>query len=431
MVASEDELTHRKAVDYWRKQLAATVVDIDIGKHNDPSSYNEAITSDQSSEWHNAMIDELESMDKNNVWELVELLNGAKPVGCKWVYKTKLDPNGNVERFKARLVAKGYTQKEGIDYQETFSPVSQKDSLRIVMALVAHFDLELHQMDVKTAFLNGELYEDVYMTQPEGFKPKGKEHLVCKLKKSTYGLKQASRQWYLKFDEVMKKHGFVMNQVDQCNYLKMSGSNFAILVIYVDDILLASNSLDMLHESKRLLSSNFDMKDLGEASYVIGIEIHRDRASGTLGLSQKAYINRVLTRYNMQHCSPLVAPVVKGDVFGTFQCPKTEVEKEQMRLIPYASVVGSIMYANVCTRPDIAYIAGMLGRYQSNPGLDHWKATKKVLRYLQGTKDYKLTYRRSDNREVIGYSGSDFAKCKDDKKSTSGYIFLLAGGPIS
>ncbi|KAD4386078.1 hypothetical protein E3N88_26248 [Mikania micrantha] len=147
----------------------------------------------------------------------------------------------------------------------------------------------------------------------------------------------------------------------------MSGSNFAILVLYVDDILLASNSLDMLHESKRLLSSNFDMKDLGEASYVIGIEIHRNRASGTLGLSQKAYINRVLTRYNMQHCSPSVAPVVKGDVFGTFQCPKTEVEKEQMRLIPYASVVGCIMYANVCTCPDIVYIAGMLGRYCHTP----------------------------------------------------------------
>ena len=139
------------------------------------------------------MIDELESMKKNDVWDLVELPNGAKPVGCKWVFKTKLDPNGNVERYKARLVAKGYTQKEGIDYQETFSPVSRKDSLRIVMALVAHFDLELHQMDVKTAFLNGDLDEDVYMKQPEGFKPEGQEQLVCKLKKSIYGLKQPSR----------------------------------------------------------------------------------------------------------------------------------------------------------------------------------------------------------------------------------------------
>ncbi|KAK9074591.1 hypothetical protein SSX86_007189 [Deinandra increscens subsp. villosa] len=285
--------------------------DLDIGKYNDPTSYNEAISSDQSSKWNEAMIDELDSMSKNNVWELVELPKGVKPIGCKWVYKTKLDPNGNIERHKARLVAKGYNRKEGIDYQETFSPVSRKDSLRIVMASVAHFDLELHQMDVKTAFLNGDLHEDVFMTQPEGFKSEGQEHLVCKLKKSIYGLKQASRQWYLKFDEVMKRNDFIKNQVDQCTYLKMSGSNFVILVLYVDDILLASNNLDLLHESKRLLSHHFDMKDLGEASYVIGIEIHRDRANGTLGLSQKAYIDRVITRYNMQHCSPSVAPVVK------------------------------------------------------------------------------------------------------------------------
>ncbi|GKA99399.1 putative zinc finger, CCHC-type containing protein [Tanacetum coccineum] len=319
-----------------------------------------------------AIEDELNSMSKNNVWELAELPKGANPVGCKWVYKTKLGPKGNVERYKARLLAKGYTQMEGIDYKETFSPVSKKDSLRIVMALVAHFDLELHQMDVKTEFLNGYLHEDVYMAQPQGFKSKGQEHLVCKLKKSIYGLKQASRQWYLEFDEVMKKHNFIKNQV-------------------------ASNNIDLLHESKRFLSRNFDMKDLGEASYVIRIEIHQDRANGKLGLSQKAYIERVLNRFNMQHCSPTVAPVIKGDVFGSHQCPKSKVEYEEMKRIHYASVVGSLTYAQVCTRPDIAYICGMLGWFQSNPGLLYWKAAKKVLRYLQGNKEYKLTYTRSDN----------------------------------
>ncbi|GJX88605.1 putative RNA-directed DNA polymerase [Tanacetum coccineum] len=348
--------------------------DFDLGKCNDPESFEDAITCDQSAHWREAMEDELNSMSKNNVWELAELPKGAKPVGCKWVYITKPDPNENVERYKARLVAKGYTQKEGVDYKETFSPVSRKDSLRIVMALVAHFDLELHQMDVKTAFLNGDLHEDVYMAQPQGFKSKGQEHLVCKLKKSIYGLKQASRQWYLKFDEVMKKHNFIKNQVDQCVYLKMSGSNFIILVLYVDDILLASNNIDLLHESKRFLSRNFDMKDLGEASYVIGIEIHRDRANGKLGLSQKAYIERVLNRFNMQHCSPTVALVIKGDVFGSHQYPKTKVEYEEMKKIPYASIVGSLTYAQVCTRPDIAYICGMLGVFQSNPSLLHWES---------------------------------------------------------
>nr|GEY49023.1 putative zinc finger, CCHC-type [Tanacetum cinerariifolium] len=165
----------------------------------------------------------------------------------------------------------------------------------------------------------------------------------------------------------------------------MSGSNFVILVVYVDDILLASNNIDLLHELKRFLAINFDMKDLDEASYVIGIEIHLDQANGRLGLSQKAYIERILNRLNMQHCSPTVAPVINSDVFGSHQCPKTEVEYEKIRRIAYAFVVGSLTYAQVCTRPDIAYICGMLGRFQSNHGLLHWKAAKKVLRYLQGT----------------------------------------------
>ena len=219
--------------------------------------------------------------------------------------------------------------------------------------------------------------------------------------------------------------------MDNCIYIKISGSKFTILVLYVDDILLASNDLDMLYETKRFLSSNFDMKDLGDATYVLGIEIHRDRSKGTLGLSQRAYIDKVLKRYNMHNCSPTPAPIVKGDKFGLFQCPKNQLESDQMKTKPYASAVGSIMYAQVCTRPDLAYVTGVLGRYQSNPGLDHWKAVKKVMRYLQGTKNYMLTYRKTDNLEIMGYSDADFAGCVDTKKSTSGYIFTLAGGAIS
>jgi hypothetical protein len=223
------------------------------------------------------MKEKLRSMSSNDVWDLVEIPDGAKRVGCKWVYKTKYDSKGKIERFKARLVAKGFTQREGSDYTETFSPVSKKDSFRIVMALVAHYDLELHQIDVKTAFLNGALQENVYMAQPKGFVIEGKEHMRCKLKKFIYELKQASRQWYLKFDEVIKKFGFIENQVDNCVYIKIKGSMFIILVLYVDDILLASSDKNLLHETKGFLSSNFDMKDLGDASYVLGIEIHRDR----------------------------------------------------------------------------------------------------------------------------------------------------------
>eukprot|EP00253_Pinus_taeda_P006406 PITA_06406 len=251
--------------------------------------------------WYDAMKEEKNSIKSNEVWDLVEFPNGAKAIGCKWVFKTKKDSLGNIERYKARLVAKGFTHKEGIDYTGTFSPVSKKYSLRIIMALVAHFDLELQQMDVKTTFLNGDLEEEVYMKQPEGFP-----------------------------------------SID-------------------DDILLATNDKGLLHEVKQFLSKNFDMKDMGEASYVIGIKIHRDRFRGILGLSQETYINKFLERFRMKDCSPSVAPIVKGDRFNLNQCPKNNFEKEQMKNIPYASAVGSLMYAQVCTRPDIAFVVGMLG----------------------------------------------------------------------
>lgn len=403
----------------------------DLSLNEEPKTFRKAMESENSEKWSNAAEEEISSMNVNKVWDLVELPDGFKTVGCKWIFTTKRDSKGNLEKYKARLVAKGFTQKDGIDYTETFSPVSKKDSLRIVLALVAHYDLELHQMDVKTAFLNGELEEEIYMDQPEGFVATGTENLVCRLRKSIYGLKQASRQWYIKFNDTILSYGFVEIIVDRCIYMKVSGSKFAILVLYVDDILIAANDMGMLRDVKKYLSSNFEMKDMGEASYVIGIEIIRDRSQGLLSLSQKGYINKVLKRYGMDKCSIGKAPIQKGDQFSKMQCPKNELERKEMERIPYASVVGSLNYVQTCTRPDISFAVGMLGRYQSNPGMDHWKAAKKVLRYLQGTKEYMLSYRRSDNIEIIGYSDSDYAGCVDSRKSTFGYLFLLAGGAVS
>ncbi|KAI4380254.1 hypothetical protein MLD38_006467 [Melastoma candidum] len=220
------------------------------GLVSDPINYEEAVDGPQNNEWLAAMKDELQSMTANDVWELSEL------------------PFGQV-------------------------------AFRIMVALVAHFDLELHQMDVKTTFLNGNILENVYMEQPEGF---GSEHMVYKLKKSIYGLKQASRQWYLMFDEVVSSFGFIENPFNQCVYIRTSGSSFIFLVLYVDDILLASNDLALLHETKEMLSSSFDMKDLGEAAYVLGIEICRNRSRNVLGLSQRSYIDKVLERFAMLSC---------------------------------------------------------------------------------------------------------------------------------
>jgi len=225
--------------------------------------------------------------------------------------------------------------------------------------------------------------------------------------------------------------GFKENTIDRCIYPKVSGSNFIFLILYVDDILLATNDLGLLSETMRYLSNNFEMKDMGEAYYAIGIEIFCDISQGLLGLSQNAYINKVLERFRIDKCSTSPIPIQKGDKFSLMQCQKNDLERKQMKDIPYAFFVGSLMYAQTCTRPDISFAVGILGRYQSNPGLEHWKAAKKVLRYLQGIKNHMLIYKKYDHLEVIVYTNSDFAGCMDTKKSTFDYVYLLIGGTIS
>ena len=297
--------------------------EFDIGAvEDDPINFRQALEGSKSQEWIDAMNEEIKSMKDNDIWDLVTLPESVEPIGCKWIFKTKRNSKGDVERYKAHLVAKGYTQKEGIDYKETFSPVSSKDSFRTIMALVAHFDLELHQMDVKTAFLNGDIDEIIYMVKPENFVSGDTKRMVCKLQKSIYGLKQASRQWYYKFHQVIISSGFEMNMVDDCIYHKFSGSKHIYLVLYVDDILLATNDIDMLHETKRFLLKKFEMKDLGDASFVLGIQIHRDRSRGILCLSQKSYIEKILKRFSMHDYKPSDTPVAKGDKFSLSQCPQ-------------------------------------------------------------------------------------------------------------
>jgi hypothetical protein len=226
---------------------------------------------------------------------------------------------------------------------------------------------------------------NVFMAQPKGFVVSGKEHMGCHLRRSIYGLKQASKQWYIKFDQTIRKFGFEENKEDNWSYAKFKKWKYIFLVLYVDDIVLDSCDKDLLAETKMFLSSNFDMKDMGVASYVLGIEIHRDGQKGVLGFSQKSHRENVLKRYNMHKCNASPGPIVKGDKFREYQCLKNQYEKNKTKSIPYALAIGSIMYDQVCTRPDLAFTTEMLGRYQKNPGIDHWKAVKKALMYLQGT----------------------------------------------
>ena len=257
-------------------------------------------------------------------------------------------------------MAKGYTQKEGIDYEETFSPVAMLKSIKILLSIAAHYDFEIWQMGVKTAFLNGNLEEEIYMMQPKGFIAKNQEHMVCKLKRPIYGLKQASRSCNIRFDQAIKSFGFKQNLDELYVYKRHQDKVVIFLVLYVDDILLIGNDVGVMSSIKIWLSSQFDMKDLGEANFILGIKLWRDCKNRMLGLSQPGYIDKLLERFNMQNSKKGLLPFRHRVPLCNDQRPKTLEKENMMRQIPYAFVVGSLMYAMLCTRPDICYSVGMV-----------------------------------------------------------------------
>ena len=248
-----------------------------LTEEGEPSTLQEAMSSSDASQWMAAMQEEMEALHKNKTWELVPLPQGRKAIGNKWVFKIKRNSDDQVERFRARLVVKGYAQKEGIDFNEIFSPVVRLTTIRVVLAMCATFNLHLEQLDVKTAFLHGDLEEEIYMLQPEGFEEQGKRNLVCRLNKSLYGLKQAPRCWYKRFDSFIMSLGYNRLNADPCAYFKRFGkSDFIILLLYVDDMLVAGPNKDHIEKLKAQLASEFEMKDLGPANKILGMQIHRD-----------------------------------------------------------------------------------------------------------------------------------------------------------
>ncbi|KAE8688563.1 Retrovirus-related Pol polyprotein from transposon TNT 1-94 [Hibiscus syriacus] len=373
--------------------------------------------------------DEMDSLMSNQTWELAELPPGKKALHNKWIYRIKEEHDGS-KRYKARLVVKGFQQKEGIDYNEIFSPVVKLSTIRLVLKIVAAENLHLEQLDVKTTFLHGDLEEEIYMRQPEGFIETGKKNLVCRLKKRLYGLKQAPRQWYKKFDSFMSSSGFTRCQADHCCYIKRFDNSFIILLLYVDDMLVAGSDMQDIINLKQKLSKQFAMKDLGATKQILGMRIKRDTNSGTLMLSQAEYINKVLSRFNMQDAKPVSTPLGVHFRLSKEQSPKTEEERAHMVKVPYASAIGSLMYAMVCTRPDIAHAVGAVSRYMNNPGKVHWEAVKWILRYLRGTTNKALCFKGGDTI-LTGYVDADLAGNVDIRRSTTGYVYTLGGTAVS
>ena len=391
----------------------------------EPRTFGEALSSPSTAKWEKAMEVEMESLRNNDVWELVELPVGWKVVGSKWVYKVKVDSDGRVERYKARLVAQGYTQQKGADYDETFCPVVRMESVRTVIGWAVRNGLKLHQLDVTAAFLNGELEEEVYMRQPEGFVAEGREHLVCKLRRSIYGLKQSPRCWNFTLDSYLKKIGFLQSTSDPCVYIT-AGEEMAVIGVYVDDIVIACKSDERLEQIKQDICQTFDVKDLGKLHHFLGMKIVQNDATGDVWMGQPAYIERVLKKYGMQNAKSVSTPVDLGTKLAKF-ADGDQIFDHSV----YQSAVGSLLYLSTGTRPDIAFAVSNVAKFSSNPGTKHWKAVKRILRYLKGTAGLGLLYLATNTDELHGYSDSDWAGDLDDRKSTSGYLFRLSGAPIS
>ncbi|KAJ3474391.1 hypothetical protein NLI96_g12482 [Meripilus lineatus] len=396
----------------------------------EPRSYKEAARGKEAEHWMKGCEKEMGRLKRYGTYILVKPPAGANIIGSKWVFRRKKDAIGKVIEYKARLVAQGFTQTYGVDYTDTFAPVAKLTSIRTILALAARNDWEIHQMDVKSAYLNGTLDEVIYMRQPEGFIEPGKEHLVAQLIKTIYGLKQSGRYWYQEFSQALGELGFVKCAADPCVfYHRSSSGDILIIAIHVDDSTIVANSLRFLSKFKERISQRFEMTDLGEIRFLLGFEITRDRPARTIHLSQRAYLTDIISRFNLTDSYPLSIPIPPGTILSIEQSPQTAEEIQDMKMVPYRELIGALMYASIGTRPDISFSVSLLAQFMSNPGRAHWEAAKRVLRYVKGTLDYRLTY-GSTTSGLESFSDADWAS-QSHRHSISGYIFLIDGGAIS
>lgn len=381
-----------------------------------PETYEEAVMGTEKKNWKKAIDEELKSHEKNNTWSITNR-TAKKPITCKWVFSVKKNNYGGIERYKARLCARGFTQIKDIDYKETFSPTSRYDSIRLLLSISARENLEIEQFDVKTAFLYGELHEEIYMEVPEGIQTDSSK--VCKLNKSLYGLKQSSRCWNKKFTSFLVTYGFKPCHADNCIFVGHFNNVQVLLIIYVDDGLLLSKDKEILSIILNDLGANFEIKILNFNSF-IGMEIQKKH--GCIAINQRNYIESVIDKFNLSEAKGCSTPV---DV----NIKLSKNDNETVSNFPYREAVGALLFLSSVSRPDITYAVNLVSRYVSNPGAIHVNALKRIIRYLIRTKDMSIVY--DNNTELVGYSDSDFAGDLDSRKSTTGYLFLMNGGPVT
>jgi hypothetical protein len=373
----------------------------------EPTCFEEAI---QKKEWVDAMTEEYQSIIINDVWEVVLRSKNKNVVSSKWIYKIKHVAHRSIEKHKAIFVARGFSQNEGIDYEETFSPVARYTSIRTIIALAAKMKWKLHQMDVKTTFLNGVIEEEVYIEQPQGFEVEDRKTHVCRLKKALYGLKQAPRVWYGRIDSFLTSLGFTKSKVDSNLYFKVMNDEPVTLLLYVDDLFLTGEE-KLIANYKKKLVAEFEMKDLSLMHYFLGLEVWQSPEK--IFLNQGKYAIEILKRFDMLECKSMV-----------------DTSSELVDATLYRHIIGLLMYL-MNTRLDICFVMNTLSQYLVEPRRVHLVVAEHVMRYLKGTLDYGLCYTGDRDFRLFGYTDSDWAGSVSDRKSTSGCCFSLGSAMTS
>jgi hypothetical protein len=401
-----------------------------------PNSVREAL---ESPEWREAYDKEIQSFISNDILEFVPRSSDMKVLNWRWIFRIKENTVSGELTYKARGTLRGDHQVEGVDYDETFAPVARLKSLRILLSIVCHQDLECDNMDVNTAFLYGEKQADepeVYVKIPQGFPVpiavrRSNNEFVGKLKRHVYGLKQAPRTWFRTLSEYLVSIGFSSCVHETCLFVRRSMDQVCYIFVYVDDLVIATNSKEEMSVVKAELTSKWSMKDLGPLESILGIRVTRDRSARTLCLSQEKYVDNLLRKFKLEDLKASRTPLDPGCVLSKSMCPRTEEEKRTASKQPYRELVGSLMYLMVCTRPDIAFAVCQLSRYGSNHGEGHWKALLHVIRYVKGTKALGITYRGGMDLYPRLFSDASFASDPDSRRSVSGYVSYVGGGPVS
>ncbi|RVD84023.1 uncharacterized protein DFL_005791 [Arthrobotrys flagrans] len=415
--------THSGRITKLSKRWAMLTIQDDLTI--EPKSYHEAVSRSDAKQWKQAIEDELQSHEKNKSFMITELPKDARALACKWVFKIKPSTdsrNKAAVKYKARLVIRGDLQP-GTDL-ETYAPVAKLTTYRILMTVVAMLNLELHQMDVKTAFLFASLDQIIYMELPTGYNrniPSKLKNPVLKLNKALYGLKQAPRAWNVDIDKYLRSIGFLPTTEDESLYINRELN--AIILLYVDDLLIAALNITIINDIKEKLKSKYAMTDLGEAKSFLGIYIERDRQNLSIRLHQSTMIEGILRRYEMHNCNPSHTPLN-----NTLSWTSDNTQSlSSVGTNWYQQLVGQYMYLMVSTRPDLAFTVGRLSKFMASPTEEHGIAAKSVLRYLQKTKTMGLLLGGNATTPLTlkGYSDADWAGDLDDRKSTGGHMFFL------